>query len=1092
HEHLEELLIYDDLFLDSFNAFLALPAFPLRLHYDRLTGRLQELDGFFSGTPSQMEVEPSSPCFGVTDAERERTLSWLAEERFRPFQRTVFYLEYKLAKLLTSPLDEKYPGDRYAIRGYSRQSDSTAISSIPSHSSTWRQSNGVPSHLLLRFPSQTRSTPAYLGGFARLSGRIPVGISLESPGVLSFGRSICQDREVNVNGRIKVKSTLSHETHYGKMISGPRKILQFDLDETPSSKEEQLDMCHSHGFGTAALQQLKEDVLGTRAGMDSFRQFLSGTLGIHLLDFWIDCEDLMEHTRSLEATASPKETQLFFSSGFRNIQAKYQLTALPAFQEQLGGTTGPEETPFSTLSRKQYDALRRLRSYWVPRFLIHYQRATQFRVEPSSRPQMEEDLFLSTDFLSSLNMEAFLSGLSDQKETVSSLKRKKDKTMQMRKKRRNGIASAEQLPFSEDPFEKLTTTRFLQALMLDLGDGDGFLHYLARFENPEKIHNLLLWRKLRLYETAWQQQATPSEVHQIALQIFDTFLASNPGCSIGLDSGMLDYVKHLESLLSTQSGDLKPSTFEPITRYVLAVLGSAWLDYLRYEITTFLDYCGPTSPLKVQSSGRKEHRVKQEGDKRLRKQSRNFWVGNPKGAGVYRKRHRKSAVPKSRNTEQGNRERSASPQNAPSPQNPPDLLGNTVLFNVFRKAAHKMQDVELQRVLGLLQEVQACQEERKRLDCARKFLDIFVKPGVLGSSTGLPNELKMMIKKELSQRQISDFSWNEIELALLSFVAPAFKEFGDEVREQLKKYRLQPSGITEERWKKLERFLGSIAARVVLKHLTNQKAGAGSTAATVQPSREDKACFSQSLRKAAEGCPTIEMLHFLKHLQVYGLPVLESGLHFLLEVQKFKNAHHAWPDMALLKKKVSVIRNCFLASQIEPQLQVTMDTQRLGRAIKAAESVLREEIPLPPQSLFDELKSSVFSLLLPYWAAFWKHWLKRSPASAQKAPVLRNQLLLLRRRAMLEEEEGPRPLLQLPLLQEPRRCRGSRCQRGFTYTFSISEGLTLQDMDEEDTSSSRTTSSLFGNRKRPTRLPLSSIPKLPAVIRGHSPDVKTD
>lgn len=66
--------------------------------------------------------------------------------------------------------------------------------------------------------------------------------------------------------------------------------------------------------------------------------------------------------------------------------------------------------------------------------------------------------------------------------------------------------------------------------------------------------------------------------------------------------------------------------------------------------------------------------------------------------------------------------------------------------------------------------------------------------------------------------------------------------------------------------------------------------------------------------------------------------------------------------------------------------QVMMATQRLGRAIKAAELVLREEIPLPPPSLFDELKNSVFSLLLPYWAAFWKHWLKRSPTSAQKAP----------------------------------------------------------------------------------------------------------
>lgn len=77
--------------------------------------------------------------------------------------RTVYYLEYKLAKLLVCPLDENYPVNRYAIRGYSRQSDSTAVSSIPSFPSTNRESPGVRRDVLLRCPSQTRSTPAYLG-----------------------------------------------------------------------------------------------------------------------------------------------------------------------------------------------------------------------------------------------------------------------------------------------------------------------------------------------------------------------------------------------------------------------------------------------------------------------------------------------------------------------------------------------------------------------------------------------------------------------------------------------------------------------------------------------------------------------------------------------------------------------------------------------------------------------------------------------------------------------------------------------------------------------------------------------------------------
>lgn len=62
-------------------------AFPLRLRYDRLTGWLQELDGFLLESVSQQEVGPNSPSYGATEAEREKCLNWLASERFLPFQR---------------------------------------------------------------------------------------------------------------------------------------------------------------------------------------------------------------------------------------------------------------------------------------------------------------------------------------------------------------------------------------------------------------------------------------------------------------------------------------------------------------------------------------------------------------------------------------------------------------------------------------------------------------------------------------------------------------------------------------------------------------------------------------------------------------------------------------------------------------------------------------------------------------------------------------------------------------------------------------------------------------------------------------------
>ncbi|XP_026535579.1 uncharacterized protein LOC113420038 [Notechis scutatus] len=507
YELLEELLTYDDIFLDFFNAFLALPAFPLRLQYDRLTGRLQELDGFLLESPSHLADEASSSCYGATDAERERALSWLAQERFLPFQRTVYYLEYKLAKLLVCPLDENYPVNRYAIRGYSRQSDSTAISSIPSFPSTNQASPGIRRDDLLRCPSQTRSTPAYRAGrFTKSSGQMSLDVFLELSDILSFGQSQFEEHPSRfqhsrlrpdtgiekrngsswTNAGEQVISSVHlcktepnqeaievHNTcNYKKPPSGRRQVLQFDLTETSISKEEQ--QCFPSGSGSAALQQLKEDVLGTRAGMEDFMEFLHNTLGSHLLNFWIDCEDIMDCTRHLEATVSLQETQLFFSSAFRDIQAKYRLAVPPAFQEQLEESVGEEETAFASLSRKQYDALRRLRSYWVPRFLIHYQRIRQLRFEPCSEVPIEEELSWSGGFPFSLPV---LPAVGDQKDTVNYMKRNKDWKM---RKSRKGTGSNRTLRSLNDSFETLTTIQFLEALMCDLGDGDGFLHYLTR------------------------------------------------------------------------------------------------------------------------------------------------------------------------------------------------------------------------------------------------------------------------------------------------------------------------------------------------------------------------------------------------------------------------------------------------------------------------------------------------------------------------------------------------------------------------------------------------------------------------------------
>ncbi|XP_078727822.1 uncharacterized protein LOC144943860 [Lampetra fluviatilis] len=92
-EALEELLTFDDLFLDYFNHYLALPAFPLRLRYDRLTGSLEEAGEEEDGEEEQEgaadEGGPApTPPYGATEAQRGRILAWLQSQRLPLFLRS--------------------------------------------------------------------------------------------------------------------------------------------------------------------------------------------------------------------------------------------------------------------------------------------------------------------------------------------------------------------------------------------------------------------------------------------------------------------------------------------------------------------------------------------------------------------------------------------------------------------------------------------------------------------------------------------------------------------------------------------------------------------------------------------------------------------------------------------------------------------------------------------------------------------------------------------------------------------------------------------------------------------------------------------
>lgn len=246
-----------------------------------------------------------------------------------------------------------------------------------------------------------------------------------------------------------------------------------------------------------------------------------------------------------------------------------------------------------------------------------------------------------------------------------------------------------------------------------------------------------------------------------------------------------------------------------------------------------------------------------------------------------------------------------------------EVLQNRTVYKVYRKVVQETEDPQTLRALELLHALQSDKSDRKVVGLVQKILDLelFHFPHLQG--------LKKRLTQELSKGKITNLSIKEVTLFLSSLLDPSFHNFWSEMNGRLKDYGVEQPG--DEGWARLEPILQVLTSKMVLKRLRGRKNNVGHQA-QMQPTVEDIRAFNRALQLAAEGWPTPEVLHFLRYLQTHGteerLPLLENNLLCCLEVQKYKNAHHAMPDRGLLRRKVQVVRERFLPPDGNSVLQV--------------------------------------------------------------------------------------------------------------------------------------------------------------------------
>ncbi|NXL66237.1 RGS22 protein, partial [Chordeiles acutipennis] len=129
--------------------------------------------------------------------------------------------------------------------------------------------------------------------------------------------------------------------------------------------------------------------------------------------------------------------------------------------------------------------------------------------------------------------------------------------------------------------------------------------------------------------------------------------------------------------------------------------------------------------------------------------------------------------------------------------------------------------------------------------------------------------------------------------------------------------------------------------------------------------------------------------------------LLENGVRFWQEVQKYKDLCHSHCDDATVQKKITAIIDCFINSAVPPALQIDIPTE-------LAKKILEHRKELGPY-IFREAQITIFALLFKFWPKFCKF---RSNLASDK--IL---LALERKKEKMRKKEGKRAEVRLTNFQ---------------------------------------------------------------------------
>ncbi|XP_010138860.1 PREDICTED: regulator of G-protein signaling 22, partial [Buceros rhinoceros silvestris] len=466
----------------------------------------------------------------------------------------------------------------------------------------------------------------------------------------------------------------------------------------------------------------------------------------------------------------------------------------------------------------------------------------------------------------------------------------------------------------------------LQSLYLENRAGYHFTHFCEKSGNKLWKNSAYFWFDLHAYHQLFYQETLhPFKICKQAQFLYATYIAPSASMDIGLHQSK-------KNMIYQKIDPAFEDLFDPAEEYILTVLLEPWMKMMEADRYTYgkVELVEETRQLDSvyfrklqalhQESGSKKH------------ESTLPDTGLPSYPDALKEDQHLDQVPKelagpSLSDLIHNKEKLEKFQDFLNEHSAAMDLMCWLDIEQFRKMPHKDKD----------------KREEKSKDIKNKYLN---KKYFFGPSSPAT-------RQQQEQLMHSGGGWGQILRDRLS--AAVLLEIQQCVQKRLEEQWL-PLFLADEP----HRVKGQAKIRNVAEDLLRQKYGK----TTRMRKHVDNKWVSLSreiiaFRKALLN--PVTAYQFQRFVSLKG-DLLENGVLFWLEVQKYKDLCHSHCDDATVQKKITAIIDCFINSAVPPALQIDIPVEQ-------AKKILEHRKELGPY-IFREAQMTIFALLFKFWPKF--------------------------------------------------------------------------------------------------------------------------